>query len=79
MINKMARAFKCDVCKTYFENDTYPFLKFNGNKLSTLILGIQGGGLAGSITFDLCPECKDKVAKFLHISEEDQKGLKDVE
>lgn len=75
----MARAFKCDVCETYFENETYPFLKRSGFKLDTLILGIHGGGLAGSVTFDLCPECKDKLAKFLHISEDEQKGLKDVE
>lgn len=72
----MAKAFKCDVCKTYFENDTYPFLKFNGFKLNRLIIGVHGGGLSGSVTFDLCPDCKDKIAKFLHISEDEQKGLK---
>lgn len=75
----MARAFKCDVCGTYFENDTYPFLKRSGFKLNTLIFGIRGGGLSGSVTFDLCPECKDKVVKFLRISEDEQKGLKDVD
>lgn len=75
----MARAFKCDVCKTYFENDTYPFFTHSNFKCNCLILGVSGGGLAGSVTFDLCPECKDKTAKFLHISEDEQKGLKNVE
>lgn len=75
----MARAFKCDVCETYFENDTYPFLKHSGVKLNHLIIGVRGAGLSNSVAFDLCPECKDKMAKFLHISEDEQKGLKNVE
>ena len=72
----MAKAFKCDVCKTYYENDTYPIVTIDGFKYGQLQACIKNSGTARVVEFDLCPDCKNRLVRFLRIPEDKQKGFK---
>lgn len=68
----MANAFKCDVCGKLYEHYTNCYEEVCNVLLRSRINGITPYGVR---SFDLCPDCMDKILDFLQCGEDKVKEV----